>query len=489
MLRENPKAILISGATEIGVDVTKKARPFPVLVSTEAVPELTRIIRTDDAWRIGAAATLTAVEDTVASEYPSLAKMLSVFAARQIRNRATFGGNLATASPIGDSAPLLMALDAELVLASASGRRTVAVADFFTAYRRTLLAPGEIIAEILIPRGGPAPGLTRRSDFFKVSKRRELDISIVAAAFSVDTDAAGVVRRARMAYGGVAATPVRARRAERALEGLTIAEAGGDVVAILAEEFKPIDDARAKAAFRRGLVVSLWEKFVSGDSSAAQDAPLDFKKGAEPVPADPSRALRHESSVGHVTGRAMYVDDTAMRRAMLDVWPVCAPHARARIERRDATAARAMPGVVTVLMAEDIPGHNQVGTGHDEPLFADKEILYHSQVVALVVGTSIRECRAAAAAVIVEYEVLPPLLGVREAIAAKSFHSPPHTLEAGRRRGRLPREGPRSASTANLNSAARSISTSSPRLRGPRQARTAPSTSAPPRSTRPKSRP
>jgi xanthine dehydrogenase molybdopterin binding subunit/xanthine dehydrogenase small subunit len=431
MLRENPKAILISGATEIGVDVTKKARPFPILVSTEGVPELTRIIRTDDTWRIGAAATLTAIEETVAPEYPSLAKMLSVFAARQIRNRATLGGNLATASPIGDSAPLLMAFDAELVLATGAGRRTVAVADFFTAYRKTLLAPGEIIAEILIPRGGPAAGLTRRSDFFKVSKRRELDISIVAAAFSIDTDAAGIIRRARMAYGGVAATPVRARRAEKALEGLTIAEAGSEVAAILAEEFKPIDDARAGAAFRRGLIVSLWEKFVSGDSSIAQDAPLDFTKGAEPVPADPSRALRHESSVGHVTGRAMYVDDTAMRRTMLDVWPVCAPHARARILRRDAAAARSMPGVVAVLMAEDIPGHNQVGTGHDEPLFADKEILYHSQVVAIVVGYSLRECRAAAAAVVVEYEPLPPLLGIREAVAVKSFHSPPHTLKRG----------------------------------------------------------
>jgi xanthine dehydrogenase molybdopterin binding subunit/xanthine dehydrogenase small subunit len=430
-LRENPKAILISGATEIGVDVTKKFKAFPALVSTEGVEELTRIVKTDSMWRIGAAATLTAIEDTVAPEYPTLAKMLSVFAARQIRNRATLGGNLATASPIGDSAPILMSLDAELVLATSAGRRTVPISDFFTAYRKTLLGPGEIIVEILIPRGAPPPGLVRRADFFKVSKRRELDISIVAAAFAVDSDAAGVVRRARLAYGGVAATPVRARKAERALEGRTIAQVEGDLAAILAGEFTPIDDARAGAEFRRGLIVSLWEKFVSGDSSIAQDAPLDFEKGAEPPPSDPSRVLRHESSVGHVTGRAMYVDDTAQRRAMLDVWPVCAPHARARILKRDATAARAMPGIVAVLMAEDIPGHNQVGTGHDEPLFADKEILYHSQAVAVVVGHTLKECRAAAAAVVVEYEVLPPLIGIREAIADKSFHSPPHTLARG----------------------------------------------------------
>ena len=212
-LRQHPQARLIAGATEIGVDVTKKFAPFPFLVATDAVPELTAIRETGESWFIGGSVPLTAVEETLAEEFPSLAKMLKVFAARQIRNRATLGGNLATASPIGDGAPLLLSLDAELVLASASGRRRVALSEFFTAYRKTLLAPGEIILEIIVPRGVPA-GLTRRSDFLKVSKRRELDISIVAAAFSVDTDKSGVVRRARLAYGGVAATPVRARKAE-----------------------------------------------------------------------------------------------------------------------------------------------------------------------------------------------------------------------------------------------------------------------------------
>jgi xanthine dehydrogenase molybdopterin binding subunit/xanthine dehydrogenase small subunit len=430
-IAENPKATLVAGATEIGVDVTKKFRAFPVLVSTDGVPELTRITRTDSHFRIGGSVSLTAIEDTVGGEFPSLAKMIKVFAARQIRNRATLGGNLATASPIGDSPPVLMSLDAELVLASATGERTVALSDFFTAYRKTLLAPGEIIREVLLPRAAPPSGFARRSEFYKVSKRRELDISIVAAAFLIDTDPGGVVRRARIAYGGVAATPVRARRAEAALEGRTVSEAAADVAVVLAGEFKPIDDARAGAEFRRGLIVSLWEKFVSGDSSVAQDAPLAFAKGAEPPEADPSRALRHESSVGHVTGRAMYADDTAQRRLMLDIWPVCAPHARARIKRRDSAAALAMPGVEAVLMAEDIPGHNQVGTGHDEPLFADKEILYHGQVVAMVVGHSLKECRAAAAAVVVEYEPLAPLIGIKEAIAAKCFHTPPHTLARG----------------------------------------------------------
>jgi xanthine dehydrogenase molybdopterin binding subunit/xanthine dehydrogenase small subunit len=430
-LREAPGATLVAGATEIGVDVTKKFRSFPLLVSTDAIPELTRITRTETSWRIGASATLTAVEEALAGEYPSLAKMLKVFAARQIRNRATLGGNLATASPIGDGAPVLLSLDAELVLLSADSSRTVPLSGFFTAYRRTLLMPGEIIAEIVVPRFAMGGGLARRSDFFKVSKRRELDISIVAAAFSVDTDGDGVVRRARLAYGGVAATPVRARRAEAALEGRRIADGAAEVSRILAGEFSPIDDVRAGAEFRRGLIVSLWEKFVSGETSAAQDGALDFRRGPDATLADASRALRHESAVGHVSGRALYADDTAQRRPMLDVWPVCSPHAHARVTRRDGAAARAMPGVVAVLMAEDIPGHNNVGTHHDEPLFADEVVKYHGQVVAIVVGRSLGACRAAAAAVVVEYEPLPPLIGIREAIEKGSFHTPAHTLARG----------------------------------------------------------
>ncbi len=430
-LKDHPKARLVAGATEIGVDVTKKAATFPLLVSTDGIPELSGVECTDASWSIGASTTLTTVAEALGTEFPSFAKMVRVFAARQIRNRATLGGNLGTASPIGDSAPVLLSLDASLVLASEAGRRTVALADFFTGYRRTVLLPGEIILRVEIPRLRGGSGLERRSDFFKVSKRRELDISIVAAAFAVDLDAGGVVRRARLAYGGVAATTVRARRAEAALEGRTLAAASADVSAVLAQEFKPIDDVRAGAEYRRGLIVSLWQKFASGDTSVVQDGNLDFARGSTLVSPDSSRSLRHESAVGHVTGRAMYADDTAQRRPMLDLWPVCAPHARARILRRDATAARAMPGVVAVLLAEDIPGVNNVGPHHDEPMFADSEILFHGQVVALVVGTSQRACRAAAAAVVVDYEPLPPVIGAKQAIAESSFHSPPHTLARG----------------------------------------------------------
>jgi xanthine dehydrogenase large subunit len=432
LLKDHPQARLVAGATEIGVDINKKFLSYPLLVSTEGVPELRRISRTAAEWHIGGAATLTDIEELVALEYPALAKMLRVFASRGVRNRATMGGNLATASPIGDSAPVLLILDAAVVLASAAGQRKVPLDEFFAGYRKTVLTPGEIIKEIIIPRRPVSPADGRREDFLKVSKRRELDISTVAGAFRVELAPDGTVAAARIAYGGVALATRRARKAEAALVGRRMEEAREAVAAALADEYQPIDDVRGSAAYRKGLIVSLWEKFAAGEQSLAVDGDLDFPEGEKPASTDVSRALHHESARGHVSGGALYVDDLAQRRPMLEAWPVCSTHARARIRRRSAEKARNAPGVVAVLMAEDIPGLNNVGTArHDEPLLAADEVFYHGQLIALVVGSTIRDCRAAAALVEVEYEPLTPILGIKEAIAQDSFLTDPHTLTRG----------------------------------------------------------
>ena len=226
-------ARLVAGATEIGVELNKKFKRFPALISIEAVPELTRITASDDGWRIGAAVTLTVIEEALATEYPSIAKMLSVFASRQIRSRATLGGNLVTASPIGDSAPVLLTLDASVVLSSTLGDRVLPLHEFFTGYRQTQLRPDEVMREILLPRRRTEGALTRRVDFQKASHRRELDISVVAAAFCLDVDSAGIVRHARIAYGGVALMPLRARKAEAALLGRSLVETAKQVAEIL----------------------------------------------------------------------------------------------------------------------------------------------------------------------------------------------------------------------------------------------------------------
>ena len=299
------------------------------------MPELVRITRTATELVVGGAASLTALEESLAGEFPSLQKMLLVFASRPIRNRASLAGNLVTASPIGDMAPVLLSLDAEVRLVGPRGPRAVPLDAFFTAYRKTVLAPDEIVLEIVIPR--PVAGARQIVDSYKVSKRRELDIAIVAAGFAIDLDARGVVTRARLGYGGVAPTPVRARQTEAFLAGKPWDEATVRAAQpILAGELSPIEDVRSGVTFRRDLIVSLFEKFWLRETSAGQDERLDFA-ASTPLPERTddkgrSRALKHESAVGHVTGTAIYVDDQARRRPMLDMWPVTL-EARARDDR------------------------------------------------------------------------------------------------------------------------------------------------------------
>ena len=422
-MAQYPDARLIAGATELGLDITKRYRKFPTLISVEVIPELTAMTSTDTEWTIGAATTLTRLDEKIGDEYPELRDMLLVFGSRQIRNRATLGGNLVTASPIGDSAPVLLALDARVVLASATGERILPIDEFFVSYRKTALQPAEILKSIIIPRFSPNESWRRR--FYKVSKRREMDISTVAGCFAVRMKGDGTIEYARLAFAGIAAMPVRARETEKALIGKRV-ETFAEVLPILAREFTPISDVRGSAAYRQQLVSSLVRKFFTDDEEPAAE------RGIEHTPESDENWTPHESAHKHVSGEAIYVDDEAQPRKMLEVWPVGSPHAHARILRRDASAARVIPGVAAVLLAEDVPGLNDTGAvRHDEILLADKEVFYHSQIVALVVGETQEICRAAAEKVIVEYEELPPIFTIEEAIAANSFHSEPHFIRRG----------------------------------------------------------
>jgi xanthine dehydrogenase iron-sulfur cluster and FAD-binding subunit A len=185
--------------------------------------------------------------------------MLRYFASRQIKNRATVGGNLCNASPIGDLAPVLLSLGARVELLSSHGSRELALDEFFLAYRQTALRPGEILAAVDVP-DLPAGAL---ASAYKVSKRRELDISTVAAGCYVELDADGRVTVARLAYGGMAATPARARRLEAALLGRTWSI--GQVEAALpalAQDFQPIDDLRGSAWYRGTVAANLIRGFV-----------------------------------------------------------------------------------------------------------------------------------------------------------------------------------------------------------------------------------
>jgi xanthine dehydrogenase large subunit len=433
VLAAYPQAQIVAGATEIGLRLTKRYERFSVLVSVEAVPELLALNEDQHAWRLGAAVTLTRVWEFMGSERLAFQDVLRGFGSRQIRNRATLGGNLATASPIGDAAPLLLAVDASVVLTSPEGDRTLPISEFFVGYRTTALRAGEILREVVIPKRLTAgPERRQVTRFYKVSRRKEMDISTVSAAFTLVLDDAGQITAARIAYGGVAPLPKRAQAVERALVGQTLtASLEKHVRTHLASAYTPISDIRGSAAYRKALVIELFGRFLA-DACEGKKAERPCDDLLVSTPPTHPEAWPHESGHKHVAGTARYVDDLAAGQRALDAWPVCSPHARARILHKDAEAARRVPGVVAILFASDIPGGNQVGAVRpDEPLLAEDEVFYHGQMVAIVVGASPEVCREAASLVQVEYEPLIPVLGLREAIAKGSFHTDGNHLRRG----------------------------------------------------------
>ncbi len=255
-------AQVIAGSTDWGVDVNLNGARVALSVAVDHLPELRELTTDDSRVTIGAALSLTEVERRLAGGVPLLAEVFPLFASRLIRNSATFGGNLGTASPIGDLPPALLALDASLVLVSPAGEREVAVSDFFTDYRATLLAPDELIRSVRVPL--PLAGLTA---FHKIAKRVYDDISSVAVAFALDVDA-GVVRRARIGLGGVAATPIRALATEAALvDQPWTEETVARAAALLAEEGTPMDDHRASAAYRSAMLGNALRKLWAETSA------------------------------------------------------------------------------------------------------------------------------------------------------------------------------------------------------------------------------
>jgi xanthine dehydrogenase small subunit len=256
LLAERPGALLVAGSTDWGVDVNLRAARAALVVAIDRLPEL-RTFGVGSEWiEIGAALSLTEVEGLLGGRVPLLDQLFPQFASRLIRNGATIGGNLGTGSPIGDTPPALLALDASVVLASAEGEREVALADYPTGYRQSVRRPDELIRAVRIPL--PQPALV---GFHKVAKRRFDDISSVAVGFGIDV-VDGVVRRARIGLGGVAATPLRARATEAALTGRPWQEETVRAAArVMATEGTPLDDHRASAPYRSAMLAQALLKF------------------------------------------------------------------------------------------------------------------------------------------------------------------------------------------------------------------------------------
>ena len=255
---KHPDAPILAGGTDLGLLFSRERRAFDAIISVARVEELNRLEIRQDEVEIGAAVTYTRALPVLDAEYPGMGELIRRIGSRQIRNLGTIGGNIGNASPIGDMPPCLMALDATLVLRGPECAREMPIEDFFLDYRRTDLRRGEVIESVRVPR------LAANEIFrtYKVSKRYDQDISAVIGAYRL-TLADGRVTDARIAYGGMAATPKRARNAERALTGRSWdREAVESAKRAMADDFEPIDDFRAGARYRATVAANLLERLL-----------------------------------------------------------------------------------------------------------------------------------------------------------------------------------------------------------------------------------
>ena len=261
-----PDALLINGATDVALQVTKKHALLPRIIDLSAVKEIKGYEKNKTEIIIGAGLDLETIKQRTENDLPALSNMLNVFGSRQIRSLATLGGNIGSASPIGDTIPVLMAYNAIVHLQSVNGKRIFRINEFILGYRQTILNPDELITAVSIP----VPDKTTMIKSYKISKRKDLDIATLNACFRILLTNE-IVEDILLAFGGMAATTRRAIQTENYLKGKpwsrkTVEEAAQ----LIDNEFTPISDARSGATFRKIAAKNLLLKFWSETSQAGK---------------------------------------------------------------------------------------------------------------------------------------------------------------------------------------------------------------------------
>ena len=269
LVQHHPDAVIVGGATDVGLWITKQMRGLPKIILTGGAEELHVVVDKGDHLSIGAAATYAETLSALAAIAPDVGEVMRRIGSVQVRNSGTVGGNIANGSPIGDMPPLLIALDAELVLRSVRGERHMALEDYFLAYGKQDRQPGELVWSIKVPKLGPSQVFRA----YKISKRFDQDISAVMAAFCFEI-AGGEITSARVAFGGMAGTPKRAAKCEAALVGVDVANEHSwqNAVAALGMDFAPLSDMRASAAYRLETAENLLRKALFEISSEGHAA-------------------------------------------------------------------------------------------------------------------------------------------------------------------------------------------------------------------------
>ncbi|XP_020224750.1 xanthine dehydrogenase 1 [Cajanus cajan] len=450
-------AKLLVGNSEVGIEMRLKRMSYRVLISVMHVPELNVLYAKDDGIEIGAAVRLSdllnffrkvtterAAHETLSCK--AVIEQLKWFAGTQIRNVASVGGNICTASPISDLNPLWMAARAKFRIIDTKGNiRTVLAENFFLpGYRKVDLASGEILLSIFLP-------WNRTYEFvkeFKQSHRRDDDIAIVNAGIRVhlqEHSEKWVVADASIFYGGVAPYSIAATKTKEFLIGkIWDQDLLQNALEVLQNDILLREDAPGgMVEFRRSLTLSFFFKFflwVSHQMDGIKESiPLSHLSAVHSdhrpqiTGSQDYEIMKRGTSVGspevhlsarlQVTGEAEYADDTPMPPNGLHAALVLSRKPHARIIRIDDSEAISSPGFVSLFLAKDIPGDNKIGpVVADEDLFAVDYVTCVGQVIGIVVADTHENAKVAARKVNVDYEELPAILSIQDAIIAGKFH-------------------------------------------------------------------
>ncbi|XP_059170556.1 xanthine dehydrogenase/oxidase-like [Physella acuta] len=466
--KEHPDCILVTGNTEIGIEIKFKQRRCGILVSPAFVKELREVTILEKGIKFGASVTLTDLEkhlrkvvETLPEEktrvFAGFIDMLGYFAGRQIRNVASLGGNVINASPISDLNPLLLACRAEIEFdALEQGSRTVKMdTDFFRGYKKTRMRPHEILVAITLP-------FTSENEYFfgyKQASRREDDISIVNAGMRVDLDHNGkIIKDIQLAFGGMSVNTVLATKTMEALKGRVWDESVLDTAC--SQDMLPADlplppgSPGGMVAYRRALTLSFFFKFYTAVTNRLQQKVImnlmmpENVSASEPLHRGISygsqfyavkhpdssfdtvgRPLVHVAAHKQVTGEAIYLDDIPIAEGELFLGLVTSKKAHAHLLKVDLTPALSMPGVVDVVDYRDVPQENNWDV--KEQVFAKDKVVHEGQIIAAVIAKSHAEAQRAAHSVIVEYEDLESVVTIKQAIDKNLIHPTTFKLETG----------------------------------------------------------
>ncbi|KAJ8115925.1 hypothetical protein OPT61_g2546 [Boeremia exigua] len=450
----HPSAKLIGGSTETQIEIKFKGMNYSASVFVGDIPELRQFSFNDDHLEIGGNVVLTDLEQICedamehygkdrGQPFATILKQIRYFAGRQIRNVGTPAGNLATASPISDLNPVFVATNATLVAKSLNETTEIPMATFFKGYRQTALPPDAIIAALRIPVAKEKGEFIRA---YKQSKRKDDDIAIVNAALRVALDDEHTVKDVSLVYGGMAPTTIVAKKATEFLQGrkFTDLQTLEGVMAKLEEDF----DLRfgvpgGMATYRKTLALGFFYKFyhevLAGlnaeeteiDTHAIGEIERDISSGWKDGKAaeaykqsEVGQTKNHVAAMQQTTGEAQYTDDIPLQRNELYGCLVLSTKAHAKLLSVDAEAALELPGVAAYVDHKDLatPESNWWGAPVcDEVFFAIDEVFTAGQPIGMILADTAKHAEQAARAVKIEYEELPAIFTIEEAIQQDSF--------------------------------------------------------------------